>query len=301
MKILVTGAGGVLGRNLVAVLRASNHTVFAAARQPVPNANVRWDVNLHDVPDPEPHVETVVHAAARRGHYGGELTDADVLFQTNVFGTLRVVEWCSARNVERLILISGAIVYGQWHARPKTETDRPAPWAAGPYAASKYCSEVAAMLLSQLGCKLTVLRLSSLYGPEYRTSLIHRLLHQGRSEGRIVLSPPVDDAFDLLHVDDAVQTIVTAVQQPRDGVFNVGGGGTVTLHELATLCAEATSATLEIRAEAQPRPPRTINWVDDARARRHFGHTNRIAVRKGVASLAARERGRDLEPCDAPR
>ena len=296
MKILVTGAGGVLGRNLVTVLRASDHTVFAATRQS--GGNVLWDLNSSDFPDPDPQVETVVHAAAKRGHYGGELTDADLLFQTNVIGTLRVAQWCSARKVERLILISGAIVYGQWDTHPKSETDTPVPWAAGAYAVSKYGSELAAMLLSQLSCKLTVLRLSSLYGPEYRTSLIHRLLHQGRSEGRILLSPPVDDAFDLLHVDDAVRTMATAVQQPRDGVFNVGGGGTVTLHELATLCAKATGASLMIRKGTQARPPRTINWVDDMRARRHFSHTNRIDLRNGVASIATRAVGRDRVRCN---
>jgi nucleoside-diphosphate-sugar epimerase len=287
VRVLVTGAGGVVGRNLVAVLRASDHTVFAATRQS--GANVHWDLDSSDLPDPNPQVETVIHAAAKRGYYGGELPDAGALFQTNVLGTLRVAQWCRAQKVERLILISGAIVYGQWGTEPKTETDTPVPWAAGAYAVSKYCGELAAMLLSQLGCKVTVLRLSSLYGWEYRNSLIHRLLQQGRSEGRIVLSPPVDDAFDFLHVDDAVRTIAKLLQRPREGIFNVGGGRITTLHQLAALCAEITGTKLVVKSEQQPRSPRLLNWVDDTAARAYFGHTNHINLPNGIASIASAE------------
>jgi UDP-glucose 4-epimerase len=285
VRVLVTGAGGVVGRNLVAVLRGNDHTVFAATRQS--GADVFWDLNSNDCPEPNPQVETVIHAAAKRGHYGGDLSDASELFETNVLGTLRVAQWCRARKAERLILISGAIVYGQWDKKPKTETDIPIPWAAGVYAVSKYCGELAAMLLSQRGCKVTVLRLSSLYGPEYRNSLIDRLLQQGRSEGRIVLSPPVDDAFDLLHVDDAVRAILKVLQRPRDGTFNVGGGGIATLGQIAGLCAEILGTKLVVKSEQQPRAPRLLNWVDDTAARAYFGHTNQIDLPTGIASIAS--------------
>ena len=288
MSILVTGAGGVLGRNLLAFLRARDRTVFASARQDGPKVDLIWDVDVQDRPDPEPQVETVVHVAAKTGSYRGSLIDSDLLFQTNVLGTLRVARWCSERHVQRLVLISGAIVYGQWETSPKTETDAPTPWVAGPYAVSKYCSEQAAMLVEQLGCKLMVLRLSSLYGLEYRASLIHRLLRQGQSKRKIVLSPPVEDAFDLLHVEDAARTIANALEQQRDGIFNVGAGCTVTLLELASLCAEVTDAKLIVTPELKPRAPRIINWVDDAPARAHLDHINCIDLRDAVVSMAVK-------------
>ena len=197
---------------------------------------------------------------------------------------MRVVRWAVERGVRDVVLISGAIVYGKWSDAPKTEEDEVAPWIAGPYAVSKWCSEQVAGLLRATTCELTVLRLGSLYGAGYGGGLAQRFLASGRAEGRIALAAPFDDSFGLLHVADAARTIAASVA--AGGLWNVGGG-LVSIRELAAACAAAVSADLELDKVGVPaRPGRILNWVDDRRARDALGHANEVSLKAGVAEIA---------------
>ena len=286
VDVLVTGATGALGRQIVQILRSSNYQVVACGRTAGPEADVSWDISSQDGPEPDCHPAVVVHAAAQVGRYGQFLPTALPLFDVNVTGTMRVVRWCAARGVERLVFISGAIVYGRWLDSPKSEGDPVEPWLAGPYAVSKWCGEGVASLLTCNGGRVCILRLTSLYGSRYDSGLIPRLLRQGQQTGCIGLEPPFDDAFDLLHVSDAARTVCHAIEKGQSGLCNVGSGGLVTIRELAALCASQVNAQLTLSAAKPNRPNRIINWVDDSKARDELNHANGITLRQGIAEIA---------------
>jgi nucleoside-diphosphate-sugar epimerase len=286
MKVLVTGAGGVLGGLIVTQLRRTGHEVIGAGRRPHDGIDILWDVAAQAAPEPDLVVDAVVHAAARIGGYRQAFTEALPLFETNELGTLRVAQWCSATKVEKLVLISGAIVYGHWGQAPKYETDPAEPWKAGPYAASKYAAELCAALVREAGCALSILRLSSLYGVGYTTGLIPRLLRTGHTTGQIKIAAPFEDAFDLLHSADATRTICRAVEQAGDGLWNVGAGKLTTIRELAETCACAVGAKFMLEETAPKRAPQIINWVNDDKARTKLDHTTSVSLAAGIAESA---------------
>lgn len=286
IEVVVTGGGGALGASLVSMLRAEGHDVLSCGRAVRAGVDVAWDLTHREERGPDFCAEVVVHAAAQVGSYGPSPSDAAELFDTNVSGTLRVAKWCLASGVRKLVLVSGAIVYGAWNGAPKSEDDDVAPWKAGPYAASKWGGEYALGGLRELGCALAVIRLSSLYGPAYRRGLIQQLVRMGLTTGEIRLRPPLDDAFDLLHVEDAARTVGRAVIEAEMGIWNVGGGTLVTVHELASLCARYTNARLVIEDREGPvRPARILNWVDDRRARSELGHKQQVSLAAGIESI----------------
>jgi UDP-glucose 4-epimerase len=246
-----------------------------------------WDISQQDGPDPICEPAVVVHSAARLGSYQQPIADATELFAVNVGGTVRVAQWCASKQVQQLILISGAIVYGEWTGSPRDESELATPWISGPYAVSKYCSEQAASLVQEAGISLTVLRLSSLYGAGYTSGLVQRLLKQGRESGTIQLRPPLDDSFDLLNVEDAARTVALAVENGTGGLWNVGGGKLTTIKEVAELCSNQAGAEVSFSNETANRPPRIINWVNDEKARSELGHTNQITVDAGIAAIAS--------------
>jgi nucleoside-diphosphate-sugar epimerase len=291
MRILVTGAGGVLCRQVVARLRAGGHEVIATGRRLGNGVDVRWDITAEAAPATNSNVAVVVHAAARMGRYQQPVSESLPLFETNTIGTLRVASWCAQREVPTLVLLSSAIVYGNWQDRPKLESDPVYPWFAGPYAASKWCAEQAAALMDQQGRMLCILRLSSLYGPGYDTALPQRLLHAAQETGQIVLNPPFDDRFGLLHARDAALTVSRVVEKPTAGIWNVGGGKTTSVQALASICAQASKAKLVLKKSAQARPSRIINWVDDTRARQKWGHLDSISLEEGIGELADQLKG----------
>ena len=286
VDVLVTGAAGALGHSIVDTLRSANHNVVACGRAAGDDVDAIWDISQEEVPSPDFTPSVVVHGGARIGIYQQSLSGAISLFDVNVAGTLRVVRWCVSKQVELLVLISGAIVYGEWNDSPKSEEDPVMPWKAGAYAVSKLCSEQVASLLMDNGGKVAILRLSSLYGPRYSGGLIPRMLRQSQETGRIHLEPPFDDAFDLLHVSDAARTVQLAVEQSRTGLWNIGSGSLCTIREVADTCARHLNAQVTLSDEELARPARIINWVDDRKAREELGHTSLMSLDLGIEEIA---------------
>lgn len=285
VSVLVTGAAGALGREIVRALSVG-HEVIRCGRVLGRDVDAQWDLTRQDAPQPNHGSTVVVHAAALRGGYQQSVDRAECLFDVNVTGTFRVARWCISQRVNRLILISGAIVYGEWEQYPKSESDEANPWRAGAYAVSKWCSEQVARLVKDCGVELTILRFSSLYGSGYRDGLPQRLLRQGKREGIIVVDPPLEDAFDLLHVSDAARTVRRAVDSHQAELWNVGGGNLTTIGELARHCGELVASEVQVSDSKAKHPPRIVNWVDDRRSRRELRHANEVSLRQGLSEIA---------------
>jgi UDP-glucose 4-epimerase len=284
LKVLVTGAAGVLGERIVTELNQFGFSVTTCGRAVGPGVDLEWDLRDGVAFDNTVQADVVVHAAAAKPSLAG--SEANECCIANVIGTLRLSQWCIAANVRHLVLISGALVYGEWPSA-RREADVVKPWMAGDYAVSKWASEQVAQLVSPAGCGLTVLRLSSLFGSKYREHLIRRMASQAAITGRIVIEPPFDDAFDLVHVDDVSRTVRHAIERQAAGIWNIGGGRRVTVEMLAEMCARPSAAKVERRPGSCGRSPRTLNWVDDTRARDVLAHENRVSLEAAISETAS--------------
>ena len=119
------------------------------------------------------------------------------------------------------------------------------------------------------------------------------MLRQGFQTGVIELEPPLDDAFDLLHVSDAARTVRSAIEAEQSGLWNVGNGDLTTIHELAEACATHSGSRVNASDQNADRPARVLNWVDDRKARTDLGHVDQIPLDTGIAEIA-RSVGRDF-------
>lgn len=285
MNVLVTGGGGVLAGAFAQCARNAGWDVDLCAREAARDGDISWDVARSDAPAGLTRLpQCVVHAAAEIGALDAGLSAGGAFMNTNVLGSYRVAAWCARHGIGHLIYVSSGIVYGRWDDRPKSEDDKADPWAAGSYAASKYLGERAVEGARTKGVALSILRLSSLYGEAYRDGLPQRLLAQGRRDGRIEIMAPVEDAFHLLHVEDAAKTIMSVIERKADGLWNVGGPALVSLEDLAVACADAISVQVGTVTGAG-RPPRILNWVDDTLARRTLGHRPGVGLDDGIQRI----------------
>ena len=285
IDVLVTGAAGALGRQVVATLGSSGYNVIGTGRANMDGVDALWDLSRDSGPQPDCQPTVVVHAAAQVGRHGHTLQDATPLFDVNVTGTLRVAQWCASKGVNQLVYISGALVYGEWSGQPKTESNTAKPSSAGSYAVSKWCGEQLLSLLANTRTTVTTLRLTSLFGLGYTQGLIPALLGQARDNGMVQLEPPFDDSFDLLHLSDAARTVQRAIEAQRSGLWNVGSGGLCTINDIAGACAAPFDAQVTLSEAPSQRPARIINWVDDRRARTELGHRNEMSLEQGITEL----------------
>ncbi len=165
-RVLVTGAGGFVGRALVPALSAAGWEVREAARSPRPGAVAVGDIDA--TTDWRAALETcdaVVHLAARV-HDGRRAAagDFDAFRRTNRDATLRLAEAAARAGARRFVFISTIKVNGEGGDTAYAAADAPAP--QGAYAVSKHEAEQGLRdIAARTGLDLVTLRPPLVYGP----------------------------------------------------------------------------------------------------------------------------------------
>jgi UDP-glucose 4-epimerase len=297
-RILVTGAGGFVGRHVVPALVRHGAAVFGMARgaQPPDLALAGWtqgDVrSLPDVRRALDGIDVVVHLACQpsRAAMGNPAFD----FEVNGLGTFNVLGAAREAGVQRVVYTSTAYVYGAVGRVLCSETLLPRP--DSPYGASKYCGEVLCAAATRMYRLDTVtLRLFSVYGPaaggpEQETVEGIFVRRVARGEPPVIKSHP-QDARDFIHIQDVAEAICLSIGRPGNGeVINIGSGGMTTLIQLARLVLRLAGSRARPILQGNSSLPRVRMRADVRKARRLLGFQARVSLEEGLAAMLERER-----------
>ena len=303
MEVLVTGGAGFIGSHLVEALLAQGHRVavlddFNDFYDPRTKHNnlrtVQERITIHPVDlrdaDAVARVFTtapfdaVIHLAARAG-VRPSITQPRLYVDTNVTGTLNLLEGVRQHGIQRFVFASSSSVYGLCKEVPFRE-DAVLPGTISPYAATKLAGEQLCSSYAHLyGIRTVCLRFFTVYGPRQRPDLaIHqftRRIHQGK---------PIDQfgdgstRRDYTYVDDIVQGVVAALGYegaPFD-IFNLGESATTPLRDLIALIE--TSLGQKARINRLPDQPGDVplTCADISKARRLLGYAPTTPIAAGI-------------------
>jgi nucleoside-diphosphate-sugar epimerase len=159
-------------------------------------------------------------------------------YQTNVLGSLHVLEAARREQVQRVVLASSCAVYGDYDG-PVAEGAASRPMS--PYASSKLAMEELARLYHQaFGLETVVLRFFNVYGPRQDVHSPYAAVIPLFIEALLAGQPPMiygdgRQSRDFVFVADVVQALLLASEKPSVGsqIFNVGRGQSATVLELA--------------------------------------------------------------------
>lgn len=254
----VTGAGGSLGRALVAQLIAEGWSVAGLVRRERDAAalrQLRATPVMGDLRDRESlarlmsGAEVVYHLAA----WMGKPAKSELAQTINVEGTRQVVQKAAAAQVKRLVLASSIAVYGP--VREGVITEERAPWPVGDlYGDSKARAErVARDEADRLGLELVILRPTMIYGPTSPSWTITPF--ETIQRGLPIIIGDGNDLLDAVYVDDVANAFVLAGRVPEAAgeSFNIGGGA-VTWNDFMGAYAKMTGAKLR-------RVPAPLAWA----------------------------------------
>jgi nucleoside-diphosphate-sugar epimerase len=252
MAVLVTGASGFIGRNLVRRLVAEGVDVRAFL---LPNESLDGaagaSVIRGDITDREAvfaavdGVSHVYHLAAVVGDWG----PFDLFWKVNVEGTRNVLDAGAATGCERVVMVSSIVVYGwQLHAGECDEQAAPREFGVGPYSITKRASEELALDYDAFGrVPVTIVRPGNVYGP--RSGLwVDELVTLLRRNMALVIDRGEGDAV-LAYVDNVVDVIARATAPEAAGrIYNANDGGGVSWRQYMADLAAAAGVSPPIRS-----------------------------------------------------
>lgn len=254
MKILVTGNAGFIGSHLCEKLLATGHTVigvdnfdeFYSKKLKINNLSVSFDspnftfyetdirdkaglVRIFD----NNHIDLVIHLAAKAG-VRPSIENPTGYFETNLMGTINILEVMKQLNVKNMIFASSSSVYGNNRKVPFAEPDM-VDNPISPYAASKKAAELVCYNYHHLyDFNIFALRFFTVFGPRQRPDLaINKFAH------RIMNGLPIDiygngtSSRDYTFVDDIVDGITLSMRKLKGyQVLNLGNSTPVTLNHM---------------------------------------------------------------------
>lgn len=323
MRVLVTGASGMLGGGVARALAARGDDVTVLQRRPSGLGLTEVLVDVADEPAVRQAVrghDAVVHLAAKV-----DVTGAWAGYErANVFGTRHVLNACRATGVARLVQVSSPSVAHAGASLVGAGADPADPaQARGPYARSKAISEREALAADGSGehpLSVVAIRPHIVWGPG-DTQLVERVVDRAR-RGRLPVIGTGAVLIDTTYVDNAVDALVAALdhcpQWPGEA-FVVSNGEPRPIAELlgdfcaaagvprphrrvparlAVAAGGAAEALWSLRPGTEPPLTRflaeqlsTAHWFDQRRTRLALDWSPRVSLDEGLQRLAAHYRG----------
>jgi len=241
VNVLVTGAAGFIGSHIVRKLLADGHNVTAIDNlstglfwriEPLLN-DIRWiegDVRNHETClDATNNIECVLHHAAIPS-VSRSITDPIASNDSNVTGTVALLEACRKNGVRRLVFAGSSSAYGSNPALPKHESMMPTPMS--PYAVSKLAAEYYCKVYAQLGFVETVsFRYFNVFGPmqdphSAYAAVVPKFITQILARQPLTVEGDGTHSRDFTYIDNVVQANIKAMTAPNVSgqLFNIGCG-----------------------------------------------------------------------------
>ena len=305
-NILITGGAGFIGSHLVDRLLAEgvwrvtvvddfNNFYDPSIKRENVRAHLRnsaYEIHEVDIRDrlklkevaAGKRFDCLVHLAARAG-VRPSLTQPLLYSETNINGTLNLLELAREHNVKQFVFGSSSSVYGANTKVPFSEDD-PTWHPISPYAATKAAGELLCHTYSHLhGLRCLCLRFFTVYGARQRPDLAIHKFARLISAGKPI--PVFGDGVtrrDYTYIDDIIAGVRAAIDYDRSDyeVINLGESRTVELRELISLLEKELDQHAVI--DRQPLQPGDVpqTFAEITKARRLLGYNPQTQIEMGI-------------------
>jgi len=302
---LVTGAAGFIGARTSELLIKDGHTVAG-----IDNMNDAYDPRMKEyrlrklqaMPQFTFHkldiskkstidhfkgdkFDGVINLAARAGvRYSVE--DPWAFVESNMIGTLNMLEICRQTGTKKFIVASTSSIYGEDPPYPTPESASSSE-PLQPYAASKKGAEAMCHAYHHLyGIDVSVVRYFTVYGPAGRPDLALFRFVQWITEGLPVrVNGDGEQSRGFTYIDDIARGTILALKPVGYDVINLGGHEVITINDLIRLIEDMVGKKAIIDyGPADPADMRS-NWADVTKAGELLGWEPQFNMRTGVEKL----------------
>jgi len=305
---LVTGAAGFIGSRVSEMLIEQGHVVTG-----VDNLNDAYDVRMKEyrlrklkgLPgfafvkadiserqflNPQSTIfnqkfDAVINLAARAG-VRASVENPWVFVDTNVTGTLNLLEYCRQKGIRKFVLASTSSIYGANAPHPTPETadsDHPLqPYAASKKAAEAFCHSYHALY----GLDVSVLRYFTVYGPAGRPDMSMFRFAKWISEGEPVhLYGDGEQSRGFTYVDDIARGTLAALRPLGYEIINQGGHEVISMNGLIGMLERRIGRKALIERHPPNQADMLTSQADVSKARDKLGWRPQVGLEEGVGRL----------------
>lgn len=240
MKVLVTGAGGQLGKDVVSVLQETGHEILGCDRQQLDITNLDQCYAVVN----SFHPDAIIHCAAYTAVDAAE-SDVEGAYLVNATGTRNLV--LAAEQVQaKLVYVSTDYVFDGNGQLPYHEYDNTNPQSI--YGKSKRAGEV---LTQSLSSKYFIVRTSWLYGV-HGNNFVKTMIRLAQEKP--LLKVVNDQKGSPTYTVDLAQFIGQLIETENYGVYHASNSGSCTWYEFTQAIVDEAAKILGVKIEAQLEP-----------------------------------------------
>lgn len=303
MNLLVTGGAGFIGSAFVRLVLATqpgsrvvnlDNLTYAGNLENLASISSHKDYRFvrGDIADQplvesllaEEKIDAVVHFAAE-SHVDRSILSSKPFFETNVLGTLSLLDAARKSKLARFVHVSTDEVYGDIEA-PAEADEQFSLRASSPYSASKAGSDLLALsYVRTFGMDLSVTRASNNYGPyQFPEKLIPLMISNALDEKPLPVYGDGQQIRDWLYVDDHCRGIWAVLEKGAAGeVYNIGGNCSLPNLEVVQRILALTGRSASLITTVADRPGHDRRYaLASAKMERELGWTPQMDFESGL-------------------
>lgn len=216
MNILITGSSGFLGKEVVKILKKSNHKLFFLVRKKNKKKNY-ISCNLKNLnklknllnklnPDIVINIAAEVNLKKRTKD----------MYKVNAYAPSLIAKFCK-KNDAQLIHVSSIVVHGIKKIYSEKSDYNPVNY----YGKSKLKGDI---LITKSNCRYTILRFGGIYGKKGPNHLsLNKFIDLARKKEKIIFDGNTKSLRNYIFVNDAAKIIVNCIKNKKNGIFYLGG------------------------------------------------------------------------------
>jgi UDP-glucuronate 4-epimerase len=303
----VTGAAGFIASRVCEFLLESGHAVVGIDNfDPVYDLRIKeWRLNklkkfplfsfykesicdrlaLEKIFAAHPDIAAVINLAAKAG-VRDSVIDPWSYYDTNLTGTLNLLEMCRHRQIGKFIIASTSSIYGDNAPYPTPETAE-SSFPLQPYAASKKAAETLCYSYHYLySIDVTVVRYFTVYGPAGRPGMSMFRFAKWISEGmEVQVFGDGNQTRGFTYLDDIARGTIAALKPVGYEIINLGGHESISINNLLIKFEKVIGKKAELRYFPSNKADMAASWADISKARRLLGWEPRVGLDEGIQAV----------------
>ena len=303
----VTGAAGFIASRVCEFLLESGHAVIGIDNfDPVYDLRIKeWRLKriqqyprftfykesicnrpaLEKIFSAHPDIAAVINLAAKAGVRDSVINPWSY-YETNVTGTLNLLELCRHKQINKFIIASTSSIYGENAPYPTPETAE-SSFPLQPYAASKKAAETLSYSYHYLyGLDVTVVRYFTVYGPAGRPGMSMFRFAKWISEGmEVQVYGDGTQTRGFTYLDDIARGTIAALKPVGYEIVNLGGHESISINDLLVKFEKAIGNKAILRYYPASKADMSASWADVGKARRLLGWAPQVGLDEGIRSV----------------